>query len=114
MKTERTTLRARFAPATRYEVVPQPVVPFRGTRESELEQFKHRLLRDALHASRNVELYTPLRRAANEAAALAWTTPFPMLFFPALFEEKARTAEAQTDRQRKVRARSRRILEIVV
>ena len=113
MKIQRTTLRTRFASATRYEVVPQPVVPFRGTRETELEQFKNRLLRQALEAARHAELYAPLRRAANDAAAVAWMTPFPLLFLPVLFEEKARAAETQATRQQKVRARSRRILETV-
>jgi hypothetical protein len=61
-----------------------------------------------------MQLYAALRRAANEAAALAWFTPFPLLFFPALLEEKARAALRQGARQRCVRNRSETLLEEVV
>ena len=113
MKKNRTTLRTRFEPETRFDVAPAPAVPFRGRRETELEQFKSRLLRDALHAAEDAELYAPLRRAATEAAAAAWMTPFPLLFLPALFEEKAVLARRQSARAQSVRARSRRILAAV-
>lgn len=51
-----------------------------------------------------------IRRAANDAAALAWDTHFPLLFFPTLFEEKARASLAQLRMQASVRRRS---LELV-
>jgi hypothetical protein len=113
MKTKRTTLRTRFAPETRYEVAPAAAAPFRATRDTELEQLKQQLLRAALDTTTVVDLYAPLRRAANDAAALAWTTPFPLLFFPTLFEEKSVAARRQVARQQKVRARSREILDAV-
>lgn len=111
MNTKRTTLRTRFATETRFEVAPVAPAPFRATGESELEQLKTRLLRKTLNATDDVELYAPLRRAANDAAALAWTTPFPLLLFPALFEEKSITARRMVARQQSVRARSREILD---
>jgi hypothetical protein len=110
MKKNRTTLLTRFEPDTRFDVVPVFVVPFRGTRETELEQFKTRLLRAALDEATDADFYAPLRRAANDAAATAWMTPFPLLFFPALFEEKVTAARRQHKRAEKVRARSREIL----
>lgn len=110
MKTNRTTLQTRFDPETRFDVVPVFAVPFRGSRETELEQFKTRLLRAALEETVDADFYAPLRRAANDAAVAAWMTPFPMLFFPALFEEKAAAARRQQKRAEKVRARSREIL----
>jgi hypothetical protein len=110
MKTNRTTLLTRFEPETRFDVVPVPAVPFRGTAETALEEFKARLLREALHTATDTELYAPLRRAANEAAAAAWLTPFPLLFLPALFEERFAAARRQVERAQSVRARSRRIL----
>ena len=113
MKTKRTTLLTRFEPETRFDVA-APAVPFRGARETELEQFKKRLLRDALHATEDAELYAPLRRAATEAAAAAWMTPFPLLFLPALFEEKAGLARRQFARARSVWDRSRKILAEMV
>jgi len=114
MKTKRTTLLTRFEPETRFAVAPVPAVPFRGTRETELEQFKNRLLRAALNEAADAELYAPLRRAATEAAGAAWLTPFPLLFLPALFEEKVATARRQFERAQSVRSRSRRILAEVI
>ena len=51
-----------------------------------------------------------LRRAANEAAALAWVTRYPVLFFPVLFKEKAETALLRAERQEQVLQRSRGLL----
>ena len=110
MKTNRTTLLTRFEPETRFDVVPVAAVPFRGPAETALEEFKARLLREALHATTEAELYAPLRRAANEAATAAWMTPFPLLFLPALFEEKFAAARRQWRLAQSVRVRSRRIL----
>jgi hypothetical protein len=102
----------RFEPETFFEVAPAaPAVPFRGAQETELDRLKARLLRQLLQQTADEELYAPLRRAANEAAGLAWFTPFPLLFFPALFEEKARGALRQGARQRCIRNRSRTLLE---
>jgi hypothetical protein len=103
-----------FEPETRFEVAPVPAVPFRGTQETELDRLKARLLRQWLDQAPDMQLYAALRRAANEAAALAWFTPFPLLFFPALLEEKARAALRQGARQRCVRNRSETLLEEVV
>ena len=95
---------------TRFDVAPCPPVPFRGTQETELEQFKNRLLREALNEATDAEFYAPLRRAAAEAVTAAWMTPFPMFFLPVLFEEKIVAAKRQFARAKSVRDRSRRIL----
>ena len=58
------------------------------------------------------ELNAPLRRAANEAAALAWVTLYPLLVFPVLFEEKAAAAVRQTERQARIYATSRQLLDV--
>ena len=50
------------------------------------------------------------RRAANEAAALAWITAYPLLVFPALFDEKADMAISRAERQEEIRERSRELL----
>jgi hypothetical protein len=94
-----------FEPESRFEITPIPSVPFRGTSESELEQLKDRLLRQALQRA-DPELNAPLHRAANEAASLAWFTPFPLLVFPILLEEKAAMEERQLAVQREIRQRS--------
>ena len=103
-------LRLRFEPGSRFEVTPAPAAPFRGTQETELERLKAQLLGDLLDAT-DPELYAPYRRAANEAAAVAWTTYFPLLVFPELLDEKTREARTQHQHQQAVLARSRRIMD---
>ena len=100
----------RFGPETRFDLRPEPPAPFRALQETELERLKNRLLGEQLATIADPELNTPLRRAANEAAALAWITAVPLLVFPALFEEKARTALFQAARQEYIRERSRELL----
>ncbi len=84
--------------------------PFRGARETELESLKARLLRDQLAGGAQIDSVVPLRRAANEAAALAWLTQFPLLVFPALFEEKATALQLQLNKQARVRSRSKGLI----
>ena len=65
-------------------------------------------LRVRIWKSADPEQSAPLQRAANEAAGLAWFTPFPLLFFPALLEEKIYAAQRQEARQQQIRQRGRR------
>ena len=104
-------LKLRFEPAYRFEVTPAPAAPFRGTQETELERLKAKLLGRLLDAT-DAELYAPYRRAANEAAAVAWTTHFPLLVFPELLHEKVREARDQHQYQQAVLARSRRLIDV--
>ena len=96
MKPGKQEVPARFAQETRFDLAPQFAQPFRGAQEEKFD--------DAVQT----ELNTPLRRAANEAAALAWTTSFPLLVFPTLLEEKARQARLQLQKQKQVRAHCNR------
>jgi len=105
-------VRARFGPETRFEVKPGPAAPFRAALESEFAKLKNGLLLTRLDETPGAELNSRLRRAANEAAALAWVTPFPLLVFPVLFEEKAQAALLQAARQEEVRERSRALLTV--
>jgi len=59
-----------------------------------------------LLATAQPELNVAIRRAANEAAALAWVTFYPLLLFPALFEEKFRHALRHAERQAHIYANS--------
>jgi hypothetical protein len=95
-------LRAEFSPEMRFEVRPVPPAPFRATQETEFERLKSRLLTEKLLAAAQPGLNAPIRRAANEAAALAWVTFYPLLVFPTLFEEKIRTAVRQAERQARI------------
>ena len=97
----------RFGPEVRFDV---PAVPFRATETTELEALKNRLLRQLLEKTTDPGQNTVLRRAANDAAALAWLTRFPLLVFPALLEEKAQTALLQHQRQVGIRRRSLNLL----
>ena len=103
-------LPARFALETRFEVRPSPPAPFRVLGDSRFERLKQELLWEKLEAAVGADLNARLRRAANEAAALAWTTPVPLLVFPGLFEEKAQLAFAQAARQEQIRERSRELV----
>jgi hypothetical protein len=96
-------LRTRFAPETRFEV---PAVPFRERETTELERLKDRLLLELLRQGGDLEQDILLRRAAQDAAAIAWATRFPLLVFPTLLEEKARAARRQHRRQQQIRRQS--------
>ena len=100
----------KFGPETGFEVKPSPPAPFRARQEAELERLKARLLAERLERRGEPQLDSYLRRAANEAAALAWVTHYPLLVFPALFEEKAETALLRAERQEQIRQRSRELL----
>lgn len=97
----------RFAREIRFDVEP---LPFRATLTSALEQLKDRLLRGLLETVSDPDQNARLRRAANEAAALVWLTPCPLLLFPALLEEKAQTALQRGRRQAHIRRRSANLL----
>ena len=101
---------AQFAPETRFTLPTATTAPFRANLESEFERLKNRLLAETLDETEQPELNAPLRRAANDAAALAWVTFYPLLVFPALFDEKSRAAVRQTARQARIYANSAEII----
>jgi len=110
MNTNYRRVPTRFEPETRFEVKPAPPATFRAVGETELERLKNRLLLERLGEFAEPDLNVRLRRAANEAAALAWVTAHPLLVFPTLFDEIARTARLQAKRQACIRERSRELL----
>jgi hypothetical protein len=101
-----------FGPETRFEVKPAPAAPFRAVQDSRFELLKRQLLAERLGADWEPESTSQVRRAANEAASLAWVTPYPLLVFPVLFEEKAAEALRILERQAQVRRRSRELLAL--
>jgi len=102
----------RFVPGMRFEQRLAPTAPFRAIRESEFDRLKNQLLTQQLAEMPVTELNTPLRHAANEAAALAWVTLYPSLVFPVLFEEKTATAVRQAKRQARIFKNSREGLAV--
>ncbi len=111
MNINKTRVPAGSGPETRFELRPAPPAPFRATRETEFERLKTRLLTEQL-AGAKPELNALLRRVANEAAALAWVTFYPLLVFPVLFEEKTAVAVRQAKRQARIYADSRELLAV--
>ncbi|MGA2853547.1 MAG: hypothetical protein ABSE90_05405 [Verrucomicrobiota bacterium] len=123
MNRNKTRVPTEFGPETRFELRPAstlrsssatedgPPAPFRATWETEFERLKNRLLAEQL-AGATPEWNVPLRRAANEAAALAWMTFYPLLVFPVLFEEKTAAAVRQAERQARIYADSRELLAV--
>jgi hypothetical protein len=107
---DKTKVTARFAPETRFTLPTATNAPFRANLESEFERLKSRLLAETLDEAEQPGLNALLRRAANEAAALAWVTFYPLLVFPVLFEEKSRTAVRQAARQARIYAASQEII----
>ena len=75
--------------------------PARGKAETELDRLKERLLRPLIETS-DQHAEASLRRAGTEAAALAWTTPFPLLFLPELLDEKVDKARQHLARQKTI------------
>jgi hypothetical protein len=106
MKANGKRVNLRFAPEIRFEL---RAAPFRAALESDFEQLKNRLLARQLDELEHPELNMAVRRAANEAAALAWVTVYPLLVFPALFEEKTAAALRHAERQARIYADSREI-----
>lgn len=102
----------RFEADVDFELTPLTQAPARGRTAAELEDLKNRLLRELLWEAPKGPLAKALRRAADEAAALVWLTPYPLLLLPVLFQEKALAAKEQVARQQLIRRRSRRILQL--
>lgn len=114
MNTKWKHVRAEFGPETRFEIRPAPPTPFRADQEGRFERLRSRLLAEQLRVTLGARRVTQVRRAANEAAALAWVTPYPLLVFPVLFNEKAEEALLRADRQERVREQTRELSELIM
>jgi hypothetical protein len=110
MNKNKTFVPTEFGPETRFELRASAPAPFRATQETEFERLKNQLLIRQLAEVPTPALIPPLRRAANEAAALAWVTQFPLLVFPLLFEEKTAVAVRQAEQQARIYANSRELV----
>ncbi|PYI87665.1 MAG: hypothetical protein DME26_05455 [Verrucomicrobia bacterium] len=107
-------VRIDFAPENRFTVEPARPGPFRAVELNTLERLKAKSLRQLLRESTDPEVYATLQRAANDAASLAWATDYPLLFFPALLDELTHRARHQAGRQKRIRRRSRSLIEQAV
>lgn len=113
MTTRNNLVPTEFGPNTRFTPPVVNVPPtFRNRLEAELEALKEKLLANELARNATLEINVRLRRAANEAVALVWLTPYPLLLLPALFEEKARAARRAAGRQALIRERTSDLLAL--
>ena len=101
-----------FAPVVQFEAATVSVAPYRLTEEGRFEQLKSRLLLEKLDELEEPEFNSRLRRAANEAAALAWVTAYPLLVFPSLFEERTEAALGRSELQQPNDQSSRGLLVV--
>lgn len=115
MKTMNSRVPAEFGPNTRFA----PPIGLTGTArarreavDDELDRLKERLLASELARTTNLEVNVLLRRAANDAVALVWLTPYPLLLLPALFAEMAQAARHTAGRQSLIRERSSELLAL--
>jgi hypothetical protein len=100
----------KFGAETAFEITPSAPLPFQAKHEAEFERLKEQLLANRLTGGWGLQFASALRHAANEAAALAWVTRYPLLVFPVLFEEKAAAALRRGQLQQRIRRRSRQLL----
>jgi hypothetical protein len=110
MKTNNNSrLDRRFAPDGMFDV---PTANVRladyGKRFEKLQQeLVDHLFQDPM----NNLLRQELERVANDAAAVAWATPFPLLFFPVVLNEKVDAQRFQDERQNRIEKQSRVLFE---
>lgn len=115
MKTTNSRVPAEFGPNTRFAL---PISPAGSTRawhgavDDELDRLKERLLASELARTTQLEANVLLRRAANDAVARVWLTPYPLLLLPALFAEMAQAARHTAGRQSLIRERSSELLAL--
>ena len=102
--------KVEFADNDQFELAPRFE---RGLVEQRFSHLKESLLNEMLAETEMVNLEQRFKLAANEAAGLAWTTQFPLLVFPNLFAELARTERVKESRQARIKAQTELLLETV-
>ena len=101
---------AGFRPEARFEWKQVSVARRPSGHIAALEELKERLLQEQARAASDATAWSCLRRAADDAASLAWATPCPLLVLPELFAEKAAEARLRRQRQREILERSQGIV----
>lgn len=103
-------LKTYFDPDTEFETELLAGEPLKET----FATLQEAIVTETLDATETLALHAPLKQAANEAAGLAWTTQFPLLVFPTLFQEKAERVKALQGRARRIKAQSAELMEAAV
>jgi hypothetical protein len=78
------------------------------------DRLHSKLAEELLHQAADGELRQRLKWASQEASAVAWANPYPLLVLPTLMEEKAHTAQGQAARQKEIRSRSQRHVSLAM
>jgi len=99
-------LNAFFDPETEFEADVLRGAPLKQA----FAGLQDELINETLGGTETLALHAPVKQAANEAAGLAWTTGFPLLVFPTLFQEKVERARVQQDRAERIKARTADLL----
>jgi len=94
-------LSAHFARPIRFSVRPRGLT--RAEQRAMLSDLKERLLRPHLARAGSEAVRSRVRWAAEEAASLAWASPFPLLVLPELVEERVARAREEAARQERIR-----------
>ena len=113
MKTEENRmLNPRFDAEVRFELKPQPKSRKKMDRlKEDFDALQERLENSVLRESINPRLHSAVSMASNEAAAVAWTTRYPLLVMPGLFEEKLRVRLLWQQRQDRVQFQGEALVE---
>lgn len=106
----RNRIPTRFAPDTTFEFEPKVATNRRDLAHDALESLKNRLLAARLGECGDPGLHPAIRRAADEATALASINPYPLLVLPELFEERAAAAVKYHFKQELIRRRTQRFV----
>jgi hypothetical protein len=106
-------LAARFAPEVEFELSPVPGSVPPETVRIKFDDLQSRLVEATMGESTSSFVRGRIHQAAREAAALAWTTPYPLLVMPELFLEKAREASRRLNKQHRVLMRSEWLVEAI-
>lgn len=94
-----------------FEMTPLPGVVPSDTVQLRFVELQNRLVEETLHETPNPFLREGLHQAANEAAALSWTTPYPLLVMPVLFNEKVHAVRLRLGKQHRVAMKSQSLAD---
>jgi hypothetical protein len=86
--------------------------PRRTSAVVELERLKACLLLEHTRAVADPAIQSWLKRAANDAASIAWATTYPLLVLPVLLDEKMREACRKAELQKSIYVRSQSIVAL--
>jgi hypothetical protein len=93
----------RFRNDAPFQLAPRANARRANLSKTNFEHLKAGLVKQLLGETSNASAHKTLNLAANEAAALAWTTPYPLLVLPALLSEKASEVRQHRLRQEQIR-----------